>query len=211
MDALFGLSRQDTCVPSIKNMSWQIALTMVLTAVITGLVVLGALQRINRETPGDSSVDAGFARDMGRHHAQAVEMASIVYRRTDDPSVRLLAYDILTTQQAQIGMMRGWLQGWKLPGTGQDVPMTWMGHAVGSTMPGLASPEAIASLETLPLDEMDRTFLTLMIKHHEGGLVMAQAASERATVDYVRAIAGSMATSQAGEVATMRAMLAERT
>ena len=56
------------------------------------------------------SADAGFARDMTDHHAQAVEMALIAYQRTEDEAVRLLAYDIATSQQAQIGMMAGWLE-----------------------------------------------------------------------------------------------------
>ena len=42
-------------------------------------------------TPGTQSADAGFARDMQLHHAQAVDMAMEIYRKTDDPGVRGLA------------------------------------------------------------------------------------------------------------------------
>ena len=38
--------------------------------------------------PSDQSPEAGFARDMSVHHAQAVELAFIVRDRTDDPEVR---------------------------------------------------------------------------------------------------------------------------
>lgn len=69
---------------------------------------MGLLAPIGR-TPGDASADAGFARDMATHHAQAVEMAMIVHSRTDDPEVATLAMDIALTQQSQIGIMRTWL------------------------------------------------------------------------------------------------------
>jgi hypothetical protein len=57
--------------------------------------------------PAADSVDVGFARDMSIHHEQAVQMAALVYDRTQDEAIRSLAFDILTTQQGQIGMMSG--------------------------------------------------------------------------------------------------------
>ena len=41
-----------------------------------------------------ASAEAGFARDMQVHHGQAVEMAMDIYRTTENPDVRVLAYDI---------------------------------------------------------------------------------------------------------------------
>lgn len=162
------------------------------------------------DTPSDDSVDAGFARDMAEHHAQAVQMAGIVYRRTEDPDIQLLAWDILTTQQAQIGVMNGWLSVWDLPTSRDGDPMTWMGHEMAGPMPGMATADEVASLETLDLTEMDRTFLRLMITHHQGGYEMAAYAAEHADVSVVRSISRAMATSQSNEVETMEAMLAER-
>jgi hypothetical protein len=59
--------------------------------------------------PGDGSAEAGFARAMMVHHAQAVGMAEIVRDKTENEDVRILATDIALTQQAQIGQMQGWL------------------------------------------------------------------------------------------------------
>src|SRR5574342_479316 len=56
-------------------------------------------------TPGDESIEAGFARDMSEHHAQAVEMGMIAYQKANLPEVRTLGGDIAMTQQGQIGMM----------------------------------------------------------------------------------------------------------
>jgi uncharacterized protein (DUF305 family) len=181
----------------------------IVLALVT-IAVVGFLFFRQDDTPGDNSVDAGFARDMAEHHAQAVQMAGIVYRRTEDPDIRLLSYDILTTQQAQIGMMNGWLGLWDLPTTRNGLKMEWMGHGMDGPMPGMATDEEVASLETLAPAEMDRTFLRLMIAHHKGALDMATYAAQHADESLVRAIARSMATSQSAEVDTMEAMLAER-
>jgi len=59
--------------------------------------------------PGNDSAEAGFARDMIVHHAQAVQMAEIVRDRTKSDNMRLLATDIALGRQAQIGIMQGWL------------------------------------------------------------------------------------------------------
>lgn len=57
--------------------------------------------------PGEDSPEVGFARDMMLHHAQAVDMATLVRDRTDDPDMRQIALDMLLTQQGQIGRMQG--------------------------------------------------------------------------------------------------------
>ncbi len=88
---------------------------------------------------GDSS-EAGFARDMMVHHAQAVEMAEIVRDKTESDDIRTLATDIALTQQAQIGIMQDWLDVWGLPASGTELAMSWMGHSTEGPMPGMATP-----------------------------------------------------------------------
>jgi len=181
-----------------------IALAVVMAA-IAGWAIFGG-----GGDPDDDSVDAGFARDMSTHHEQAVQMAGIVYRRTEDEAIRGLAYDILTTQQAQIGMMGGWLGLWDLPAGSENPPMAWMGHEMTGPMPGMATDEEVASLETLPPADMDREFLRLMIAHHKGATDMATYAAQNAEEDLVRTVARSMAETQSFEITTMEQMLTER-
>jgi uncharacterized protein (DUF305 family) len=83
--------------------------------------------QLGSATPGESSVEAGFARDMQVHHAQAAEMSYLVIVATEDETIRSIAYDILTTQQAQIGIMSGWLHEWDLPAHSSAPLMEWMG------------------------------------------------------------------------------------
>lgn len=54
--------------------------------------------------PGDDSVEAGFARDMMVHHAQAVEMAEIVRDKTESEDIQTLALDTALTQLPPWGL-----------------------------------------------------------------------------------------------------------
>ena len=129
--------------------------------------------------PGDDSVEAGFARDMMVHHAQAVQMAEIVRDKTQSEDVRIMASDIALTQQAQIGQMQGWLAVWGLPVAGTEPAMSWMEHPTEGPMPGMATPEEIGRLYDAPPEEADAMFLRLMIPHHRAAVPMAEAALER--------------------------------
>lgn len=195
---------------------------LVLLAVVSAVALLAAGAGLAVATdlggtraPGDSSVDAGFARDMSTHHAQAAEMAQVVRDSGTDPAVRLMAFDIETQQLGQIGQLRGWLQSWGLTGQSEQPPMGWMtgGHHAmepGELMPGMATSAELARLRTLSGRALDVFFLQLMIRHHQGGLEMAQDAAEHAATPYVRDLATKIAQAQQAEVVTMEQMLRQR-
>jgi uncharacterized protein (DUF305 family) len=186
-----------------------------IAALILGLV-LGALLLGGEATPEDTSAEAGFARDMSVHHEQAVELAFIVRDRTDDPEIRAMAYDIINTQRAQIGMFSGWLQQWDLPQSSTAPPMAWVDQEHGSMagmdgMPGMASDEQVDELRAAKGVEAERLFLELMIEHHKGGVEMAKAVLPLTDRDEVAYIADTIVKSQEAEIATMEQMLSDRT
>jgi uncharacterized protein (DUF305 family) len=176
--------------------------------------------------PADDSVDAGFARDMSLHHAQAVEMSMIVRDETDNESVRTIAYDIATTQQQQIGQMYAWLELWGLSQYSVAPTMAWMsdsgGHDManmsnssepedtGGLMPGMATPEQMDQLRAARGRPAEILFLQLMIRHHLGGVEMATYAEEHAEVEQVRHLAETMVVSQEAEIRAMNNMLVDR-
>lgn len=198
------------------------AIVGALVALAVGLVAGIAVGRAGGEsTPGDTSVDAGFARDMQTHHDQAVQMSLIVRDRTDDDEVRQLAYDILRTQSHQSGQMAGWLQSWGLSPTGSQPVMSWMqGHGEhgsgdgeemsASTMPGMASQEELDELEAASGKEAEVLYLQLMTRHHQGGVPMAEAAVAGAESEPVRNLAQKIIDTQTIEVETMTTMLEDR-
>src|SRR5919107_5021655 len=160
--------------------------------------------------PSDSSPEAGFARDMMVHHAQAVEMAEIVRDKTGSEEIRTLAADIALTQQAQIGQMQGWLQVWDLPPTGTEPAMSWMGEPHEGRMPGMASPEEINDLQQASPEEAEILFLQLMIPHHEAAVPMAEAILQGTDRKEVERLAGSIVASQQAEIELMRGLLQRR-
>ncbi len=194
-------------------------LPAVLAALLLAVTTAAALFWWETRTPSSDSADAGFARDMIDHHAQAVEMSMIVWQRSEDPEIQQLAYDIATSQQAQIGMMQGWLTEWELPMARDGAPMAWggdaMDHDMGditspSDMPGMLTREQIDSLRTLEPEEMDIEFLRLMIEHHRGGIMMAEAGLETMDSDVMLDLARAIDNSQTFEITNMQAKLEAR-
>src|SRR5919112_3586397 len=112
----------------------------------------GAFLATRATTPGDTSAEAGFLRDMSTHHAQAVSMAMIAHANSTDPAIVSLAADIALTQHGQIGYMQAWLRDWGLSPTGSEPAMSWMPGSQGSVqdglMPGMATPEQMTALRT---------------------------------------------------------------
>jgi uncharacterized protein (DUF305 family) len=202
-----------------------IALVVVAIAAFSfGRLSTLAVPTPDEATPTDTSAEAGFARDMQVHHLQGTELAMIVRDVTDDSEMRLLAYDIATTQSQQAGQLYGWLSAWDLSQSSSEPPMTWMmrpaadgsshgvhgEHMPGAPMPGLATPAQIEELRALRGVEAERRFLELMIAHHKGAVEMADAALERASNDVVTRFARGVSDSQTAEIALMEQMLAER-
>lgn len=90
------------------------ALAFLLVGAAGGMLI--ALPRSAQSgPPGAGSIDVGFAQDMSVHHLQAVTMAGWARDHSADPAIRVLAFDIESTQQAQVGMMAGWLNLWSQP------------------------------------------------------------------------------------------------
>jgi uncharacterized protein (DUF305 family) len=163
--------------------------------------------------PRAGSVDAGFAQDMTAHHIQAVTMAGYERDNTANPGLRILAFDIETSQQFQVGQMSGWLDSWNVSRNDAH-PMSWMGSehhmaamAGGSSMPGMATPAEMNRLESLHGKALDVLFLQLMIRHHQGGLPMARYAAAHAHEPYVRDLASAVVAGQTSEIVEMDRLL----
>lgn len=156
------------------------ALLIVITAVLMLAAGIGVGWVAATSAPGNDSVEAGFARDMQTHHQQAVDMAMYEWQNGSDPAMTAVAFDIATSQSAEIGMYRTWLRDWGVQlSTGE--PMAWAGdehehdsQETGGLMPGMATDEQMAEFKTLTGNEADVMFADLMIAHHIGGVDMAK-------------------------------------
>jgi len=197
--------QQEPILSNTEPPLWPRLLLLALSALLIGGLAGFWLARTS--IPATDSVDVGFARDMSVHHEQAVQMAALIYDRSEDEEIRSLAFDILTTQQGQIGIMSGWLDAWDLPWTTTGPRMVWMGMPMEGLMPGMATAEQMAGLRNATGEAADIIFLELMIPHHRSGVEMAEYAYEHAGQEPVRIMAKGMFEAQELEIAYMQELL----
>ena len=130
--------------------------------------------------PPRSPKDVEFMQGMIMHHAQAVEMTALIEARTENKDLRLLGARISHSQAEEIKFMRRWLEARGEPVSlpmpkmsGMDMSgMNMSSHPM--LMPGMLTPEQMEALKRAKGTEFDRLFLTGMIQHHGGALVMVK-------------------------------------
>lgn len=163
------------------------------------------------DTPAGEHNDAdiAFAQEMIAHHRQAVMMATMVPSRSTDPQVLALAQRIEGAQEPEIATMTAWLQAWGVPvtaghdGSGHD----GSGHGADSSMPGMMSDEQMSQMEAAGGPEFDRMWLTGMIAHHEGAIVMSRTELAEGADPAAKAMAQQIIDAQQAEIDEMRTML----
>ncbi len=163
-------------------------------------------------TPGNDSAEAGFARDMASHHAQAVEMALIAYPKVTRAEVRTMAYDMATSQEYQIGVMDTWLQQWHLSPTSDRPRMAWMPNgakelSADGLMPGMATKAELDKLRSATGKDADILFLQLMLHHHLGGIHMIDGLLAKSSNAEVRRSAEGMRANQSSDIGAMQKLL----
>jgi uncharacterized protein (DUF305 family) len=155
--------------------------------------------------PRAGDADAAFMQGMIVHHQQALEMVALVPERAARDDIRMIAGRIQVSQQDEIAMMHGWLQS-----HGHAAEDAHHAHGAGhAEMPGMAAPEEMARLAASTGAGFDRLFLELMIRHHQGALVMVEQlfAAGGGQESQVYAIASEVDADQRMEIDRMRAML----
>ena len=132
--------------------------------------VITAEQATDLSRVQHTPADVRFMQGMIGHHAQALEMTTLLSSRTASEDMRKLARRIELSQADEIEMMQEWLTR-----RGQPVPDQHAHHAHGATlMPGMLTPDEMSRLAAAKGPEFDRLFLEYMIKHHDGALVMVR-------------------------------------
>lgn len=152
-----------------------------------------------------NDADVMFARMMYPHHAQAVEMATMVQGRTDNLDVVALASAIQAAQQPEMDRMTAWLNEWGQPAPSSDMgEMSGMNH---SSDMGTMTQQDMDALNAATGAEFDRQWLTMMIAHHEGAIDMANTEIADGSNPDAQEMARTIVATQQQEIDTMRAML----
>jgi uncharacterized protein (DUF305 family) len=125
--------------------------------------------------PPYSAADVQFMQGMIMHHAQAVEMTALIESHTDNKALRTLGARISRSQADEIKFMKRWLlaRGEKTEMSMPAMPgMDMSSHHM--MMPGMLTPKQMDALKNAKGEEFDHLFLTGMIQHHNGALVMVK-------------------------------------
>ena len=135
--------------------------------------------------PQPSQADVEFMQGMIMHHSQAVEMTALIPSHTENKELRSLGARISRSQSDEIKFMRRWLatRGEPLSMAMPEMPDAKMSemekpadHSSHSMalMPGMLTSEQMDALRKAKGAEFDRLFLTGMIQHHNGALIMVK-------------------------------------
>jgi uncharacterized protein (DUF305 family) len=110
------------------------------------------------------------------HHQQAVEMTALIPSHTGNKDLQSLGARISSSQSSEIKFMQHWLAA-----RGEPISMSMPGMPEMdrsgrpmALMPGMLSPEQMEALRKAKGAEFDHLFLTGMIQHHNGALIMVE-------------------------------------
>jgi uncharacterized protein (DUF305 family) len=131
--------------------------------------------------PQLSQADVEFMQGMIMHHSQAVEMTALIPSHTENKDLRSLGARISSSQSDEIKFMQRWLatRGESISMAMPEMPdpkmpdMDKSGHPM-PLMPGMLTPEQMDALRKAKGAEFDHLFLTGMIQHHNGALIMVK-------------------------------------
>ncbi len=159
-----------------------------------------------------NAADVALAQGMIPHHRQAVEMADLVTPdRNAGPGVTSLAARIKAAQQPEIDQMTGWLGEW-----GASVPApAHMDHSAtgDSTMPemetgaGMMTAQEMAALAQASGPAFDRLWVDMMIRHHQGALVMAKEHLKSGKFGPTLELSKNIVATQTTEIDEMKSLL----
>ncbi|MEU8244647.1 DUF305 domain-containing protein [Nonomuraea sp. NPDC048916] len=145
--------------------------------------------------------DVQFSQEMIPHHRQTIRIAELVADRTTNAYVRKLGEKLIIDERADIELMESWLRSWQAQVPPEDADY---GHA----MPGMISAAQISVLEGQSGAEFDRTWLTLLARHLDSGVEMAQAVQTMGTHKPTADLAGKLITEQKATIAEIVKRLA---
>jgi uncharacterized protein (DUF305 family) len=126
--------------------------------------------------PKVTQADVAFMQGMIMHHSQAVVMTALIDSHTTNPDVKLLGEKISRSQTDEMLFMKNWLHqrdepvSMAMPG----MPDMDMSGKPMAPMPGMLTPTQMTALRAAKGAKFDTLFLTGMMQHHNGALIMVK-------------------------------------
>jgi uncharacterized protein (DUF305 family) len=134
-----------------------------------------------------------FIESMIPHHEEAIKTANeVIARGGTTPEIKTLAENIVKAQSEEVTNMKTWYKTWY--GT------VYVDNGKYQTM--------MQPLESLSGAELDKVFLTGMLQHHMGAIMMAKSVQSHIEHDEIKTLANTIVATQSAEIVTMKNLLA---
>ena len=138
--------------------------------------------------------ERAFIEGMIPHHQEAIDTSrEVLERGATTAEIRVLAENIITTQELEVAEMKEWYEDWygeEYQNTGEYVPM-------------------MRDLSQLSGAELDRVFLEDMIVHHMGAVMMAENIRPHIENDEMNQLTTVIIETQTEEIALIEQLLAD--
>lgn len=174
-----------------------------------------------------NDADIAFATGMLPHHEQAITMSDQALTKSTNADVKRLATSIKAAQQPEIDQLKVWAEAWfqvavsgVMPGMSNTTspdssagPTTSPSASAAPSVshegehPGMLTAAELAQLDAATGPAFDKLWLTLMIRHHEGAVTMAETELANGENPDAKAMAQRVVDSQNKEIADMQKVL----
>lgn len=143
-----------------------------------------------------ASYDLQFLDTMSKHHQMAIDMARMGSEKFAHRELKEKAKKIIDDQGKEIDQMKQWREQW-YPGAAP---------AENMQMPGMAASMSMdmSHLQSMTGRQLDMMFIDMMIPHHEGAIVMAQDALQKAEHQEIKELAQKIIDDQRKEIAQLK-------
>lgn len=142
--------------------------------------------------------DVTFAKGMLAHHEGALDMAEIQLKYGKDDTMRKLAQDVMSAQQAEIDQIKAWLNAHP-DSTEQDYNQE-MQQAYSSGMDAVHDEMMQGLLDA----DADMAFAKGMLAHHKGAIAMAETQLKYGKDEAMRKLAEDIISAQQAEIDLMQ-------
>ncbi|MGL5831125.1 MAG: DUF305 domain-containing protein [Candidatus Altimarinota bacterium] len=132
--------------------------------------------------------DQQFIEMMIPHHQEAIDSSRIILAKTENAELKDFVQKVIDAQTKEIADMRGWYEQW-----------FGMEYADG----GMYMP-MMPELEKLEGEAADRAYMTGMIGHHQGAIMMAEQLQKFTEREELKKLADDIIISQSAEVALLK-------
>ncbi len=155
--------------------------------------------------PADAEYDLRFIDAMIPHHRGAIDMANEALQKSKRTEIKSLAQNIIKAQNREENeLMRKWRKAW-YPNAG-DTSIAYNSQ-MGHSMP-MSAEQKNSMMMKMDLgaadDQFDLRFLNAMIPHHEGAVMMAKDALNKAKHPELKQLANEIIASQQTEINQMK-------